>query len=646
MGSGADMAERAQAERVQAERAGPGGAVLVLTILAGPAAVPGVASGVASAAVPLSAPVRAALLAALAADPGAAAVVIRAAGADFAPPALPEDAADPGPADIPSLATLCRAVEDQPRPVVVALQGRVFGPGAELALAAHRRVAATGAQIAFPGVAYGLPPAAGASQRLPRLVGGAEALALLLRGLPSTAEEGLATGLIDQVTEGDPLPAALAAALEMSGPGPEGALSGPRPVGAQAGALADAAGFAAAVAQARTAAAQRAAPALAAIAGRIIDCVEAALYLPYPAGLALEAAAHEDMAASGESRGLIAAARAQRQAARLPPALAALRPPPLAQLGLAGTGPQMVALAAAALAQGLQVGWHDADPGRLAAGVAALQARLLAEQRAGRLTELQRGADLARLVAVSDLAALGEPPILLHAGRGADYAVISRRRPGALHLVLNGAEGALGVAVAPSGRLSELALPEGMAPAAVVRAVQLMRRLRLPPVLVGRMPVLGRRVVAAGQAALAALLAQGVPAAAVSAALTGFGQPPPDLAPAAATVPPHPMPARPMPAPQILGRWLGAMANEGARLLAAEVARRPSDIDHVLVQGHGFPRWQGGPMHLADRRGLMVLRADLRRWSREAPPGDTFWTPQPLIDGLVADSLRFADLDF
>lgn len=602
------------ADEVRAERAGPGGAVLVLS-LAGPAAHA------------LTAPVRAALMAALAADPGAAAVVIRADGANFST-GTRVDADLPGAPAAPSLAGLCRRIEDQPRPVVVALQGAVVGPGAELALAAHLRVAATGAQVVFPEAGFGLPPSGGASQRLPRLVGAADALRMLVRARPVGAEEGLAMGLIDQVTEGDPLPAALAAAL---------ALPPLRPAGLRAEGLADTAAFAAAIAATRAEVAQGTVPVLAAILSRIVDCVEAALVLPYAAGLALEQAAFEDLAASGESRGLIAAARAERQAARLPPALARLRPVPVRHLGLAGTGPQMVALAAAALARGLQVGWLEADPARAAAGLAALQARMAADSRAGRLAPLQREADLARLSPVADLALLGDPPVIIHAGRGADYAVISRRRPGALHLVLNGAEGAMGLAVAPSGRLSELALPEGVAPAAAAQAVLLMRRLRLPPVLTGRMPGIGRRVLGAGQAALAVLLAQGVPQAALTAALAGFGQPLADLPPPAAA-PPAP---RPMPQAEIVNRWLGAMANEGLRLLATEIAHRPSDIDHVLVQGHGFPRWQGGPMHLADRRGLMVLRADLRRWARD----DAIWSPQPLLDGLVADSLHLSDLD-
>ena len=92
---------------------------------------------------------------------------------------------------------------------------------------------------------------------------------------------------------------------------------------------------------------------------------------------------------------------------------------------------------------------------------------------------------------------------------------------------------------------------------------------------------------------------------------------------------------------ECLARWIGALANEGVRLLDQGIARRPSDIDHVLVAGHGFPRWQGGPMHQADRRGLMALRADLRRWAEDDP----LWAPAPLLDRLIRDGAPIGSLD-
>ncbi len=85
------------------------------------------------------------------------------------------------------------------RPVVVALNGNALGQGFELALAGDIRVAAKGAKLGFPSVASGLMPMDGGTQRLPRLIGRARALELLLGGRMIDAEEALELGLLSQV---------------------------------------------------------------------------------------------------------------------------------------------------------------------------------------------------------------------------------------------------------------------------------------------------------------------------------------------------------------------------------------------------------------------------------------------------------------
>ncbi|GAN82123.1 3-hydroxyacyl-CoA dehydrogenase NAD-binding domain-containing protein [Acidocella aminolytica] len=58
---------------------------------------------------------------------------------------------------------------------------------------------------------------------------------------------------------------------------------------------------------------------------------------------------------------------------------------------------------------------------------------------------------------------------------------------------------------------------------------------------------------------------------------------------------------------EIQRRALMTMANEAALLLAEGVAQRASDIDVVLVNGYGFPRWMGGPVHWARGQGRAKL---------------------------------------
>ena len=57
----------------------------------------------------------------------------------------------------------------------------------------------------------------------------------------------------------------------------------------------------------------------------------------------------------------------------------------------------------------------------------------------------------------------------------------------------------------------------------------------------------------------------------------------------------------------ILDVLLLPMVNEGAHILAEGIALQASDIDLVKIHGYGFPRWQGGPMHWAQARGLQAV---------------------------------------
>jgi 3-hydroxyacyl-CoA dehydrogenase len=78
---------------------------------------------------------------------------------------------------------------------------------------------------------------------------------------------------------------------------------------------------------------------------------------------------------------------------------------------------------------------------------------------------------------------------------------------------------------------------------------------------------------------------------------------------------------RTLAAEEIQRRALLAMANEAALLLAEGVAARPSDIDVVLVQGYGFPRWQGGPVFWALQQDPATLQPDLQALAQAAGHG-------------------------
>jgi 3-hydroxyacyl-CoA dehydrogenase len=64
-----------------------------------------------------------------------------------------------------------------------------------------------------------------------------------------------------------------------------------------------------------------------------------------------------------------------------------------------------------------------------------------------------------------------------------------------------------------------------------------------------------------------------------------------------------------------------ALVNEAALLLAEGVAERATDVDVALVNGYGFPRWEGGPVFWARERGAAALRADLDELAVMSGPG-------------------------
>ncbi|MDX5402929.1 MAG: 3-hydroxyacyl-CoA dehydrogenase, partial [Rhodobacterales bacterium] len=88
----------------------------------------------------------------------------------------------------------------------------------------------------------------------------------------------------------------------------------------------------------------------------------------------------------------------------------------------------------------------------------------------------------------------------------------------------------------------------------------------------------------------------------------------------------------------IVLRAVAAMANAGARALRAGIALRPSDIDAVMIQGHGFPRWHGGPMKAADLVGLFDILQALKRFSADNP---ALYAPDPGFAALVKEGQSF-----
>ena len=96
-------------------------------------------------------------------------------------------------------------IEDAGKPVIAAINGYALGGGLELAMACHLRIASTTARMGQPELKLGIVPGFGGTQRLPRIVGKGRALQMLLTGDPVNADQALAMGLVNQISEPDRL---------------------------------------------------------------------------------------------------------------------------------------------------------------------------------------------------------------------------------------------------------------------------------------------------------------------------------------------------------------------------------------------------------------------------------------------------------
>lgn len=328
-------------------------------------------------------------------DPDVAIIILRAAGRSWPVGADIREFGKPPVA--PALPDLCTLIAAAPKPVIAALHGSALGGGLELALVAAFRVAAADLRLGLPEITLGLLPGAGGTQRLPRLIGAAAALDLMLTGAPIGATRAHRLGLVDLVAPAstDGAAAAFALAMKLA----EDHVSGQRRLPAAPdrplGGKADPVPYLDAVQAARArrfAAHERAAP-------RIIDCVEAALLLPEAHGLTLERSAFLDLVATPEARALRHAFLSERRGAKSLPAVAAGGAPSPQHVALAGGCRMAAGLTGALIAAGLRVTLIGDD----SAGLARILTRLAKSEDAavanGEKTEAARKAAWDRIAA-------------------------------------------------------------------------------------------------------------------------------------------------------------------------------------------------------------------------------------------------------
>jgi 3-hydroxyacyl-CoA dehydrogenase len=338
----------------------------------------------------------------LLADLAIGAIVIRGDGRCFSAGADIGDFGDDPVKDLAPLRTLIEGVGAASKPVVAAIHGLAFGGGLELALACHARIAAKGTKFAFPEVTLGILPGGGGTQRLPRLVGTAAALDMMLTGAPIGVEAALSLGLIDTIAD-DVDAEALGKAAALAGR--PLAPTGDRPLSRD--------GAAEALDKAR-AAVSRGAGSPQARQG-IIDCVEAALTRPFAEGLAFEFSAFDALMLSEASLGLRHAFLGERTVAKIPNLAKDIRPRPIASAAVIGAGTMGAGIATAILNAGLPVLMIEQKPDALERGAGYVKKTIEADVAKGRIDAETAQARLALLSTSLHLADAGQADIVIEA---------------------------------------------------------------------------------------------------------------------------------------------------------------------------------------------------------------------------------------
>ncbi|MEM5581731.1 3-hydroxyacyl-CoA dehydrogenase NAD-binding domain-containing protein [Roseibium sp. AS2] len=614
----------------------------------------------------------------------------------------------------PWLPELCNFLEASDTPIVCVLHGTTLGGGLEVALACHARVALKGTRVGLPEVTLGILPGAGGTQRVPRLAGIRTALDMITGGKPVSAEDALASGLIDRISEGDPRAVALQSAQDL--------LDGTLP-NRRTGAL-DTEPDPTALDEMRKKLA-RTQPLLFS-PQKCVDAV-AASSLPVTEGMKEERRLYEECMASPQRAGLIHAFFSERAVSKIPEASAT--PRAIDAIGVIGGGTMGSGIATALLLAGLPVTLTERDQAGLDRGIATITGNLDGAVKRGKLTAGARNDILSsKLKTSTDLGALSEVDLVIEAvfeemsvkreifemldkvcRKGAvlasntsyldinDIAAITSRPADVIGLHF--------FSPAHIMRLLEVVVADKTADDVVATGFALAKRLKKIAVRSGVCDgFIGNRIMTFYKKAADYMMMDGASPEEIDTAMRGFGfamgpYQVADLAGLdiswaankrrAATRPaeeryipiadrlcengwfgrktgqgfyiyddtgsrPNPealaiidaerdkagIAPRAFSAEEIVSRFMTAMILEGSRVLEEGIALRPIDIDAVFLNGYGFPRFRGGPMHTADVIGAAELVRRIEDYAREDA---WYWQVPALLRQMAENGGSFAE---
>lgn len=301
-------------------------------------------------------------------------------------------------------------------PVIAAVHGACLGGGLEVALACRYRIASESPKTVFalPEVMLGLLPGAGGTQRLPRLIGVAEALPMMLEGRNVRAGKALATGLVDELVHPAILrEVALRRAREIAG--------GARPPRRRAGSVrrllldGNPAGRSFVFRQARKAVMAKTRghyPAPLAI----LDVVQAGMDRGLEHGLREEARMFGELSATDVSKQLIFLFFATTELKKESGVPGDAPPPmPVRKIAILGTGFMGAGIASVAAPAGIVIRFKDTDHDRVRKGLRVVRDVLKDRVKKRRLTPLELENTMALVGGTIDYSGFGTVDLVIEA---------------------------------------------------------------------------------------------------------------------------------------------------------------------------------------------------------------------------------------
>lgn len=637
------------------------------------------------------------------ADPGIKAIVITGTGRFFSAGA--DITEFDGKRRHPYLTELIAALEAGPKPAFALVNGLAYGGGLELALGCDHICVLPDARLALPEITLGNIPGAGGTQKLPRLIGGAEALRMILSGKPVDAATALRLGLASWQAETE------AKALEMIAAQISAGLPRRRPRDQSPSGAPEELKEVAAPFLRRA----RGAPA----PEKALDAVRMAYDTPIDDALVWEQKTFAALNVSPESQAMRYLFHAERTARKLDDLPAKTRPRPVASVGVVGAGTMGVGIALCCAAAGLKVTLLDQDAARLAQAVIQIRSTCQAEAARGRISPDIAQARIARIIPAQDFATLATADLVIEAvfeAMDVKHEVFSKLdavcKSGAV-LATNTSTLDVNVIADATSRPADVIGLHFFSPAHVMKLLEVVNADRTSPevlatamdfaVKLGKVAAVvgvcdgfaGNRMFMNFNREAQILVEEGALPEQVDRVLQDWGLAMGPLAvmdlagldvgyrireARAPTRDPndsypfttadrlveagrlgqksrlgwyrYPEGSRtPEPDPivtalietvaaekgitrrivtdyEILERCLLQLVSTGFHLLDEGIVRRASDLDVILVNGYGFPRSKGGPMHLARQTGLISVAEKITRFHCKY---GVHWCPAPLM---------------